>query len=50
MERLLQRYRETPNPLLHSRIIAYHRKHPFAECLLNDDDLALLRRLSAFKA
>ena len=49
MERLLQRWRESPSTLLHSRIIAYHRKHPFAECLLSEADLALLRRLCAFK-
>lgn len=50
MERLLQRWRESPSTLLHSRIIAYHRKHPFAECFLSEADLALCRALCAFKA
>lgn len=48
MQRLLQRWRETPSTLLHARIIAYHRKHPFAECFLSEADLKTLRALVAF--
>ncbi len=50
MQALLNRWRSEPNTLLHARIIAYHRKHPFCECMLNDKDLALCRALCAFKA
>ena len=50
MEALLNKYRANPTAIRHAAVLTYHRKHPFAECLLGDDDLALLRRLSAFKA
>lgn len=49
METLLKKWRSAPSTLLHARIIAYHRKHPFSECFLNDADLALLRALCSFK-
>lgn len=45
MQKLLQRWRSAPSTLLHSQIIAYHRKHPFAECLLNEADIKTLRSL-----
>jgi hypothetical protein len=50
MEALLNKYRANPTAIRHAAVLTYYRKHPFCECLLRDDDLALLRRLSAFKA
>lgn len=42
MKTLLDKYRINPSPALHAKVLAYHRKHPFAECLLSQADLALL--------
>lgn len=50
METLLAKYRANPSAIRHAAVLTYYRKHPFAECLLKEDDLALLRRLCAFKA
>lgn len=50
MEALLNKYRANPTAIRHAAVLTYHRKHPFAECLLSQADLALLRRLCAFKA
>lgn len=50
MQALLDKYRANPTPIRHAAVLAYLRKHPFCACFLQDDDLALLRRLSAFKA
>ena len=45
MEALLNKYRANPSPALHAKVLAYHRKHPFAECLLSQADLSLLIQL-----
>jgi hypothetical protein len=50
MEALLNKYRANPTAIRHAAVITYHRKHPMAECLLSDADIALLRRLLAFRA
>lgn len=42
MATLLNKYRLNPTPANAQRVLAYHRKHPFAECLLSQADLALL--------
>lgn len=49
METLLNKYRANPTAIRHAAVLTYLRKHPFCECLLADDDLALLRRLDSFK-
>jgi hypothetical protein len=48
METLLNKYRANPSAIRHAAVMSYRRKHPFCECLLSDDDLALMRRLCAF--
>lgn len=48
MKTLLDKYRANPSPIRHAAVLSYYRKHPFCECLLFDEDLALLRRLCAF--
>jgi hypothetical protein len=45
MKTLLDKYRINPSPALHAKVLAYHRKHPFAECLLSPADQALLIQL-----
>lgn len=45
MKTLLDKYRINPSPALHAKVLAYHRKHPFAECLLSPADRALLIQL-----
>lgn len=50
METLLAKYRANPSSIRHAAVLTYHRKHPFAECFLKPDDLALLRRLLSFTA
>ena len=49
MKALLDKYRANPTPIRHAAVIAYYNKHPMCECFLFDGDLALLRRLCAFK-
>jgi hypothetical protein len=50
METLLAKYRANPTSIRHAAVLTYYNKHPFAECFLKPDDLALLRRLCSFKA
>ena len=45
MQTLINRWRSAPSTLLHAKIVAYHRKHPFAELLLSEADLKTLRSL-----
>lgn len=50
METLLNKYRANPTSIRHAAVLTYARKHPMAECFLSESDLALLRRLCAFRA
>ena len=45
MQTLLNKYRANPTSIRHAAVLTYYRKHPFCECLLCDEDLALLRYL-----
>jgi len=45
MQTLIAQWRLGPNTLLHAKIVAYHRKHPFAELFLNEADQKTLRSL-----
>jgi hypothetical protein len=45
MKTLLDRYRKNPTAQNLNAILAYNRKHPFAECLLSPEDSALFASL-----
>ena len=47
METLLNKYRANPTATTQAAVMAYHRKHPFAECLLSTEDRALLIELES---
>lgn len=47
METLLAKYRANPTATAQAAVMAYHRKHPFAECLLSTADRALLIELES---
>ena len=47
MGKLLAAYRANPTATRLVGIVAHSRKHPFAECLLCPDDLALLNAIKA---
>lgn len=45
MKKLLDRYRANPTADNLNAVLAYNRKHPFAEWLLSPEDAALFGRL-----
>ena len=45
MQKLLDRYRANPTDANLNAVLAYNRKHPFAECLLSPADQSLLIQL-----
>lgn len=47
MQTLLNKYRADPCAANQAKVIAYHRKHPFAEILLSPADHALLIELES---
>ena len=47
MKALLAKYRANPCAATQAAVMAYHRKHPFAELLLSTEDRALLIELES---
>lgn len=47
MQKLLAKYRANPCAATQAAVMVYHRKYPFAECLLSPEDRALLIELEA---